>query len=218
MNSVAEQWHGPLTAVPNYLLYLNQYLDRDDRVSSTGMAVLLHLVADWDEDWPSISKAAIARRLGLSARQVQRALTELENKELIARVVQRDRKRGRLANSYDLSKLIALLQMIAAEHPVPARTHRPAAAPPPVNPQPVAEPPRDSLWSRIKKRLLPSKPTAAEYKAMIATAQRYPALCSDWELQFLRNTRYYRRPFSKRQITVIEELYARALAESEEKR
>lgn len=103
------------TIIPSDLLRINSYLkQKDEQISPTEMLVLLNLISYWWEDdkmpWPS--KATIARNVGLSTRQVQRALNGLESKELIERVARYQRGKGRMSNKYDLTKLVQLLHYV----------------------------------------------------------------------------------------------------------
>jgi DNA-binding transcriptional ArsR family regulator len=82
-------------------------------VNAQEMVVLLQLVEHW---WRADSKVfpkkeVIAQRVGLSARQVQRHIRQLEELKLVER---KDRFRSglRTSNEYDLSGLVAKLKAI----------------------------------------------------------------------------------------------------------
>lgn len=99
--------------VPSLLLRAQQRLG----LNPTQLAVLLQL-ADfwWDEARkPYPSKAALGERLGLSPRQIQRYIAELEKAGLVARVPRTAEHKGKLTNEYDLSGLVQKLQSIAPE-------------------------------------------------------------------------------------------------------
>ena len=79
--------------------------------------VLLQLVSHWwsaDHD-PHPAKQTIARRMGKSARMVQRHLTSLEEKGFIERITRYKLHQGQDSNGYDLKGLIAKLEAIAPE-------------------------------------------------------------------------------------------------------
>jgi len=79
--------------------------------------VLLQLISHWwnaDQD-PHPSKETVARRMGKSARMVQRHLTSLETKGFIARITRYKLHQGQDSNGYDLAGLVAKLEAIAPE-------------------------------------------------------------------------------------------------------
>jgi len=99
--------------VPSLLLRAQQRLG----LNPTQLAVLLQL-ADfwWDEARkPYPSKAALSERLGLSPRQVQRYIAELEKAGLLSRIERTAPHKGKLTNEYDLSGLVQKLQALAPE-------------------------------------------------------------------------------------------------------
>ena len=70
----------------------------------------------WDHKRrPYISKETIAKRVGLSARSVQRHMAELEKAGLLRRVERRATNGGRQANEFDLSGLVEKLKKIAPD-------------------------------------------------------------------------------------------------------
>lgn len=107
------------TSLPNHLLSINQFVPKENHLTPTELLTLFQILsAWWDADrLPFPSKATIARRLGLSPRQVQRALNGLEEKGYISRVARFYQNRGRASNSYDLSKVVALVRTLAAQNP-----------------------------------------------------------------------------------------------------
>lgn len=86
-------------------------------LSPVQLVVLLHLADYWwqKERMPFPSKAAIAERLQLSSRQIQRYLTELENGGYIKRIERFAGHKGQQSNEYDLSGLVAKLQKLEPE-------------------------------------------------------------------------------------------------------
>lgn len=97
------------TTIPSSILFLQSTL----LISPNAMNVLLHLVMHW---WdanknPHPSQKAIAYKMGVSTRTVQRALYELEEHKIISKQTTRKEHpiyRGR--NIYDLSPLVQLLE------------------------------------------------------------------------------------------------------------
>ena len=84
--------------------------------------VLAQLAYHWwtAGDDPHPSKKTIAGRIGKSEKQVQRYCRELENAKLIRRDPRFQTGKGQTSNSYDLSGLVARLQVIADEDAVAA--------------------------------------------------------------------------------------------------
>ena len=98
---------------PSLLLHAQARL----KLTPTHLAIIVHL-ADywWDVDrkpWPS--KATLAERVGLSPRQVQRQMAELERMGLVNRNERFGSHRGKLSNEYDLSGLVGRLNQLAPE-------------------------------------------------------------------------------------------------------
>lgn len=86
-------------------------------LNPTQLAVLLQL-ADywWEKDrCPFPSKQTLAERLGLSARQVQRHIADLETAGFVKRIPRKAPHRGKLTNEYDLSGLVDKLRKLAPE-------------------------------------------------------------------------------------------------------
>lgn len=104
--------------VPNYLLILNSFLDEDSRLTPVELLVLVQLVGAWwrKDDLPYPSMATLALRIGVSERQVQRAVARLVKDGFLARV--KRRTKGIIAsNAYDLSPLVELLGDVAKAFP-----------------------------------------------------------------------------------------------------
>lgn len=123
MSDMVGKWGRPVAQrgfaqIPNYLLLLNQFLDKDHRLSPIELLVLIQLVGNWWNrgDLPFPAMRTLATRCGVSERQVQRAVKKLELIELLKRVNRRNQ--GIIAsNAYDLSPLVSLLTRIAEAFP-----------------------------------------------------------------------------------------------------
>lgn len=104
--------HG-YTMLPNLLLQGQGRL----KIKHAEFNVLVQLVAHWwDADKnPHPAKDTIARRMGLSPRQVQRHLTALEDAGLIRRVERFSGQKAQISNGYDLSGLVKKLEEIEPE-------------------------------------------------------------------------------------------------------
>jgi len=99
--------------IPSIMLRAQQRLG----LNPTQLAVLMQLCDYWWDHGrkPYPSKEKIAERLGLSARQVQRHMADLEAAGLLSRQERYATNGGRLSNEYDLSGLVAKLKKIAPE-------------------------------------------------------------------------------------------------------
>lgn len=123
MSDVADKWGLPVAQrgfaqVPNYLLLLNQFLDKEHRLSPIELLVLLQLVGSWwrKDALPFPSMGTLATRCGVSSRQIQRSVNRLETLGLIKRVNRR--ARGLISsNAYDLTPLAGFLGEIAKAFP-----------------------------------------------------------------------------------------------------
>jgi predicted ArsR family transcriptional regulator len=70
----------------------------------------------WDEERkPFPSKQALSDRLGISPRQIQRYIAELEAAGLVKRIERRAAHQGKLSNTYDLSGLVERLKKLEPE-------------------------------------------------------------------------------------------------------
>lgn len=97
--------------IPSLLLKAQNRL----KLTSTQMAVLLQICDYWWEEArkPYPGKEALATRMGMTARQVQRHIAALEDKKLVTRIARFDASSGgRSTNMYDLSGLVAQLQAL----------------------------------------------------------------------------------------------------------
>ena len=99
--------------IPSMLLRAQQRLG----LNPTQLAVLMQLCDFWwDSDRkPFPGKKALSERLGLSPRQVQRYIAELEQAGLVQRIERRAGHGGKLTNIYDLSGLVARLKKLEPE-------------------------------------------------------------------------------------------------------
>lgn len=86
-------------------------------LSATQLAVLLQIADHWWSagDLPFPSKSLIAERLGLSPRQIQRHLTDLEKGGFIKRIERKVKHKGQLSNLYDLTGLVSKLKKLEPE-------------------------------------------------------------------------------------------------------
>ncbi len=104
--------HG-YTMLPNLLMQAQGRLG----IKHAEFNVLVQLVSHWweaDKD-PYPFKETIARRMGLSPRQVQRHLTKLEESGLVRRVERYTGRKAQTANAYDLSGLVRKLGEVEPE-------------------------------------------------------------------------------------------------------
>jgi predicted transcriptional regulator len=99
--------------IPSILLRAQQRLG----LNPTQLAVLLQLCDYWWDHGrkPYPSKEKIGERLGLSARQVQRYVADLEGAGLLRREERFASNGGRLSNEYDLTGLVEKLKKLAPE-------------------------------------------------------------------------------------------------------
>lgn len=107
------------TIIPNHLLAINQYVPKERRLSPTEFFVIAQVLSAWwsADRLPFPSKATLARRTGLSSRQVQRALASLEAKGYIERVARYSTSSGRTSNVFDLDGLSKIVREVASLHP-----------------------------------------------------------------------------------------------------
>lgn len=94
---------------PSSLLFLQRRFE----LSAMGLNVLLHLIMHWwdAESPPYPSQESISKRIGVSKRTVQRAITELEDIGLIEKETtfkEHPKYRGR--NKYNLYPLVKILK------------------------------------------------------------------------------------------------------------
>lgn len=97
---------------------LNQFLANDRKLSPVELLVLFQLVGNWwrKEEQPFPSMMTLAVRCGVSERQIQRAVSTLEQVGLLRRVNRR--RSGIIAsNAYDMEPLVSVLQQVAKAFP-----------------------------------------------------------------------------------------------------
>ncbi|CAJ0780644.1 helix-turn-helix domain-containing protein [Ralstonia chuxiongensis] len=99
--------------IPSMLLRCQQRLG----LNPTQLAVLLQLADYWwqADRKPYPSKQTLHERLGISPRQIQRYIADLEEAGLVKRVERRATNGGKLSNEYDLSGLVDRLKKLAPE-------------------------------------------------------------------------------------------------------
>lgn len=158
MADIVEKWGWAVAErgfaqIPNYLLLLNSFLDDEKRLTPVEMLVLLQLVGSWwqKDNLPFPSMATLAKRAGVSERQVQRAVTRLVKDEFIAKVKRRNQ--GIIAsNAYDLAPLVALLEQVAKAFPneFPRAVKR--RREPPADMQELSETVTDDIPARTRRR------------------------------------------------------------------
>lgn len=86
-------------------------------LNSQQTTVLMHLISYWWEKdkKPHPAMQTIADRMGISKRQLQRYMTDLEDSGLIKRIYRKNDNKGKLSNEFDLSGLVTKLQSIAPD-------------------------------------------------------------------------------------------------------
>jgi DNA-binding HxlR family transcriptional regulator len=79
--------------------------------------VIMHLADIWwdagHRPWPK--KQLLAERMGMSERQIQRQIAELESAGLVQRIERTRPGRGKTSNEYDLSGLVKRLKELEPE-------------------------------------------------------------------------------------------------------
>ncbi|AKH42529.1 AraC-like DNA-binding protein [Altererythrobacter atlanticus] len=79
--------------------------------------IVMQLLDQWwaaeRRPWPS--KATIAERMGMSPRQIQRHIAEMEGAGLIRRIGRTKPGKGKTSNEYDLSGLVKKMQELEPE-------------------------------------------------------------------------------------------------------
>ncbi|MBU2998849.1 helix-turn-helix domain-containing protein [Roseovarius nubinhibens] len=123
MYEMAEKWglgvaERGFAQVPNYLLLLNSFRSEDEQMSPLELLVLIQLVGTWwkREEMPFPSIKTLSLRCGTSERQVLRAMSKLENANLLRRVKRRHQGLIR-PNAYDLRPLAEALDKVAEQYP-----------------------------------------------------------------------------------------------------
>lgn len=113
-----DKW-GPLVAKMGHLQTPSLLLKAQDRLglSPTQLNVLLQVMDHW---WnaaanPYPSKQLIANKMGMTPRQVQRVIAELETGGFIRRIERYWPNGGKNSNEYDFTGLVKKLQKLAPE-------------------------------------------------------------------------------------------------------
>ena len=98
------------TALPNLLLRAQGKL----KITPMQFNVLAQLAEHlWDADeYPRPAKSTIATRMNKSPRQVQRYITQLEQKGLISRIKRHSGRKAQTANAYSFDGLIKRLKAL----------------------------------------------------------------------------------------------------------
>ncbi len=123
MSDVASKWglevaERGFAQLPNYLLHLNQFVDAEKKLSPVELLILIQLVGSWwkKDEMPFPSMSTLAKRCGVSTRQIQRAINQLVDHGLIGRT--KRRSSGIISsNSYDLTPLVTTLHAVAKAFP-----------------------------------------------------------------------------------------------------
>ena len=86
-------------------------------IDANGLAVLICLIDYWwaPEDLPWPSKKALADRLDVSERTIQRAIARLKEEGLVKAEARHGAHGGQTSNRYDLSPLVAKLEVIVRD-------------------------------------------------------------------------------------------------------
>lgn len=123
MSEIANKWglqiaERGFSQLPNYLMLMNQFIDKERRLSSLELLLLIQLSGSWwkKSEMPFPAMRTLATRCGTSERQILRAISHLEELNLLKRV---KRRSGALiaSNAYDLSPLVTFLEEIAQAYP-----------------------------------------------------------------------------------------------------
>lgn len=123
MSEVVNKWGKAVaergfSQVPNYLILLNQFIDSEKRLSPLELLLLIQLSGSWwkKDEMPFPSMRTLSIRCGTSERQILRAISKLEELELIKRT--KRRKKGLIAsNAYELGPLVEMLNEVAQAFP-----------------------------------------------------------------------------------------------------
>jgi DNA-binding HxlR family transcriptional regulator len=102
------------TAIPSVILERQEALG----LEPVDLNLILQLVFHWRERdrLPYPSKATLARRIGVSARTVQRRIAALEARGFVHRHERKNRHGGNDSNEYSLEGLIEKTKPYAEEH------------------------------------------------------------------------------------------------------
>jgi len=99
--------------VPSLLLQAQARLG----INPVQLNIIMHLADIWwdvgNRPWPK--KQLLAERMGMSERQIQRQIAELESVGLVERIERTRPGRGKTSNEYDLSGLVKKLKALEPE-------------------------------------------------------------------------------------------------------
>lgn len=86
-------------------------------LNSVQFNIVMQLLDQWwaAERLPWPSKATIAERMGMSPRQIQRHIAEMEGAGLIRRIGRTSPGKGKTSNEYDLSGLVKKMKELEPE-------------------------------------------------------------------------------------------------------
>lgn len=123
MAEVADKWGNAVTArgfaqIPNDLMHVNALLAAGNKLTAIELLVLLQLATGWwrRDDRPFPAMATLAKHCGVSERQIQRTVANLEDRGLLKRIGRR--RRGMIAsNAYNLDPLATMLTQLVRELP-----------------------------------------------------------------------------------------------------
>jgi AraC-like DNA-binding protein len=123
LSEVVDKWGEAVAArgfaqIPNYLLHVNQFAAQEDRLSPVELLILIELASSWwkKDEQPYPSMKTLATRCGTSERQILRAISRLEELNMLKRV--KRRTKGIISsNAYDLQPLVEVLKVAAEVYP-----------------------------------------------------------------------------------------------------
>ncbi len=173
MSDVAQKWGDSVARrgfaqIPNYLLLLNQFLDDESRLAPVELLLLIELVGTWwkREELPFPSIKTLAVRCGVSDRQVQRAIGNLERRGLLKRTKRRSNNGIIASNAYDMKPATAFLEEVARMFPNeyprkieklslrPRHSAEPAALPVPKSPELIFDPDKPVEQPQVQGRVV----------------------------------------------------------------
>lgn len=99
--------------VPSLLMWAQARLG----INSAQFNIIMQLADIWwdPERKPYPAKKLLADRMGMSERQIQRHIAELEERKLVLRIARTRPGRGKTSNEYDLSGLVKKLKALEPE-------------------------------------------------------------------------------------------------------
>lgn len=87
-------------------------------LSAQQLTILLQIIDHWwtQDSWPFPRKRTLSDRTGMSSRQIQRHIADLERAGYIKRVTRYGGHHGKKSNKYDLSGLVTKLKELEPEY------------------------------------------------------------------------------------------------------